>query len=160
MAPRAETLHRAELHGDVMGGEMGESLLDRPVPLEAQIAVARHHRQSRPRLAELARSVAVELHGAETEGEAVAHRHRLGAEDVAIELARNRPVGDVDDAVVERDMLRHRLLPGRWGPQPRSRSTRAFSRSQVRCFSVSRLSCSFLPRARPSSTLARPRSLK
>ena len=37
---------------------------------------------------------------------------------------------------------------------------RALSRFQSRVFSVSRLSCSFLPLPRPSSTLARPRSLK
>ena len=43
---------------------------------------------------------------------------------------------------------------------PLSRISRAFSRFQVRSFSVSRLSCSFLPRPSPSSTFARPRSLK
>jgi hypothetical protein len=37
---------------------------------------------------------------------------------------------------------------------------RALSRFQSRFFSVSRLSCSFLPRPSPSSTLARPLSLK
>src|SRR6266496_1241320 len=37
---------------------------------------------------------------------------------------------------------------------------RPFSLSQLRFFSVSRLSCSFLPRATASSTFARPRSLK
>ncbi len=45
-------------------------------------------------------------------------------------------------------------------PHPFSRITRAFSRCQLRFFSVSRLSWSFLPRATASSTLARPRSLK
>src|SRR3990170_7890471 len=44
--------------------------------------------------------------------------------------------------------------------QPLSRMRRPFWRSQSRFFSVSRLSCSFLPLARPSSTLAIPRALK
>ena len=39
---------------------------------------------------------------------------------------------------------------------PRSFSSRPFSRDQSRCFSVSRLSCSFLPRPTASSSLARP----
>src|SRR5215207_7022526 len=59
------------------------------------------------------------------------------------------------------DRLRQVLRQGVDGlHQPFSRIKRARSRSQERCFSVSRLSCSFLPRPRPSSTFARPRSLK
>ena len=46
------------------------------------------------------------------------------------------------------------------GRQPFSRISRPFSRSQDRFFSVSRLSCSFLPRATAISTFARPLSLK
>jgi hypothetical protein len=47
------------------------------------------------------------------------------------------------------------------GPrQTLARSSRPRSRSQLRFLSVSRLSCSFLPRARASSSLARPFSLK
>ena len=45
-------------------------------------------------------------------------------------------------------------------PYPRARIRRPFSRPQSRFFSVSRLSCSFLPLATASSSLARPRSLK
>ena len=44
--------------------------------------------------------------------------------------------------------------------QPFSRRRRARSRCQLRCFSVSRLSCSFLPRATASSIFARPLGLK
>src|ERR1041385_875360 len=44
--------------------------------------------------------------------------------------------------------------------QPVCLSNRPFSRCQSRFFAVSRLSCSFLPRASASSTLARPFSLK
>lgn len=40
--------------------------------------------------------------------------------------------------------------------QPRL-STRAFSRSQSRAFTVARLSCCFLPLASPTSSFARPR---
>ncbi len=47
-----------------------------------------------------------------------------------------------------------------WAGQPLARSSRPRSRSQLRFFSVSRLSCSFLPRASASSILARPFSLK
>src|SRR6267143_5384275 len=43
---------------------------------------------------------------------------------------------------------------------PLARSRRPFSRDQSRFFSLSRLSCSFLPLATASSSLARPRSLK
>ena len=43
---------------------------------------------------------------------------------------------------------------------PRARSRRPFSLLQSRFFSVSRLSCSFLPFATASNSLARPRSLK
>ena len=46
------------------------------------------------------------------------------------------------------------------GHQPLSRIRRAFSRFQSRFFSVSRLSCSFLPCARASFSLAMPRRLK
>ena len=41
--------------------------------------------------------------------------------------------------------------------QTLTRIRRCFSRSQSRCFSVSRLSCIFLPLARPTSTFTRPR---
>ena len=44
--------------------------------------------------------------------------------------------------------------------QPLSRISRERSRSQSRFFSVSRLSCSFLPRAERDLDLRRPRSLK
>ena len=44
--------------------------------------------------------------------------------------------------------------------RPRPLMIRALSRCQSRCFSLARLSYAFLPRARPSSTLATPRSLK
>src|SRR5436853_7896624 len=44
--------------------------------------------------------------------------------------------------------------------QPLARNNRPFSRDQSRFFSLSRLSCSFLPLAIASSSLARPRSLK
>src|SRR5262249_21444102 len=43
---------------------------------------------------------------------------------------------------------------------PFARNSRPRSRSPLRLFSVSRLSCSFLPRASASSSLARPFSLK
>src|SRR6202007_159188 len=43
---------------------------------------------------------------------------------------------------------------------PRARNSRPFSRPQSRFFSVSRLSCSFLPLATASRSFARPRSLK
>src|ERR1700679_3810324 len=43
---------------------------------------------------------------------------------------------------------------------PLSRISLALSRCQSRCFSVSRLSCNFLPLATPSSSLAMPLGLK
>src|SRR5262249_39629289 len=74
-------------------------------------------------------------------------------DDVAVEGVRALPVGDVDHAVVELHWQRH-------SRHPLSRSRRPFSRSQLRFFSVSRLSWSFLPRPSAISTLARPFSLK
>ena len=53
-----------------------------------------------------------------------------------------------------------RKVSTRPASQPPDFSRRPFSRAQSRAFSVSRLSCSFLPRARASSSLARPCSLK
>ena len=50
------------------------------------------------------------------------------------------------------DRLRRRS-PRQLRPQPRSLHAAGPSRSQSRCFSVSRLSCSFLPRATASSEL-------
>jgi len=55
---------------------------------------------------------------------------------------------------------REAAVLGHPAPHPFSRMSRPFWRSQSRFFSVSRLSCSFLPLPRPSSTLAMPRALK
>src|SRR6195256_3110896 len=75
-----------------------------------------------------------------------------GGKRHAMEMGR-RPVIDRR----EKGMLRgHRISSA----HPFSRMIRPFWRSQSRFFSVSRLSCSFLPLPRPSSTLAMPRALK
>ena len=62
-----------------------------------------------------------------------------------------------DDTSIDLSMLPGRIVVFAY---PRARSRRPFSLPQSRFFSLSRLSCSFLPLATASSSLARPRSLK
>src|SRR6266404_2052214 len=62
--------------------------------------------------------------------------------------------------LIHRDARKGALLRMREPPYPRARSRRPFSLLQSRFFSLSRLSCSFLPFATASRSLARPRSLK
>src|SRR5579883_63272 len=153
----AEALHRAGFDLDAVALQVRDSVGDRTSPLEAEVAVARLHRQPR-HLGRLdARPVHVELLVAEPVREAGGPRYQLGAEHVAIERIRALPLGDMDDTVIEPRRQCHDLGHD---VHPLSRISRPFSRSQVRFFSVSRLSCSFLPRASATSTLARPLSLK
>jgi 4-hydroxy-tetrahydrodipicolinate synthase len=71
------------------------------------------------------------------------------------------PVTETTRAAVRAAMVHAGLIAGENPlPQPFSRMSRPRSRSHDRFFSVSRLSCSFLPRASASSILARPFSLK
>src|SRR6202043_425854 len=63
-------------------------------------------------------------------------------------------------SLILRDARKSALRRMRESHYPRARSRRPFSLLQSRFFSLSRLSCSFLPFATASNSLARPRSLK
>ena len=60
------------------------------------------------------------------------------------------------DLLAGRRVLRHEAANGASERQPRVLSSRSCSRFQSRSLIVSRLSCTFLPRASASSTFARP----
>src|SRR4051812_22943567 len=65
---RALSLDRAELHLHPVLAQMGDGLLDRPVPAEAEVAVPRPHRVDCPRVWLAARPVDVQLLVAEAIG--------------------------------------------------------------------------------------------
>lgn len=81
---------------------MLDRVVDRPVPDEAEIAVARPHRNSRHREGTAPGAVNVQLLLTETVGETAAVLDELRTHGVAEEGVRALPVGDGDDAVVER----------------------------------------------------------
>src|SRR5215510_9890415 len=87
---------------------MDDGTRDRPVPLKAKIAVARCDRQPRHLGRMKARTMQVELRGAETLGPALGTANELGAQHVTVERIRALPVGDMYDAVVEANRQRHR----------------------------------------------------
>lgn len=79
-------------------------------------------------------------------------------------MARDRPGDRIDlaanDVRPDKRYPDRRKLTGPRHPYPRSRISRPCSRFQSLAASVSRLSCSFLPLARATSSLAVPFSLK
>src|SRR5215475_2609697 len=86
---------------------MRDSAFDRPLPFEAEIAIARRHRQARNLCRLHAGSVHIELLVAETIGPTSRPLHQFGTHDFAVELVRSDPVADMDDAVVEPGGYRH-----------------------------------------------------
>jgi hypothetical protein len=76
--------------------------VDRTVPDEAEVCAARSDRRVGVRLAVDAGPVDVQLVRAEAVHVALAARDQLGAEHVGVEGVRPVPVGDGDDAVIER----------------------------------------------------------
>src|SRR5262245_62868390 len=80
---------------------MDDGIRDRPVPLKAKIAVARRDRQPRHLGRMKARTMQVELRGAETIGPALRPANEFGAQHVAVERVRALPVGDMHHTVVE-----------------------------------------------------------
>src|SRR5271169_4800456 len=165
---------------------MRDSAFDWPLPFEAEIAVAGLHRQSSYFCRFHAGPMHVELLVAEAVGKADRTRHQFGAHHLRIEFVRALPLRDMDYAVIELGRHRHiahlylRMIlsdipspaevgvakAGDWFPlfgiirYPFCRISRPRSRSQERFFSVSRLSCSFLPLPSAISIFARPFSLK
>src|SRR4051794_2556714 len=103
---------------------MANGVSDRPCPAEAKVAVSRQHGPAGDGQSALVGTVHIQLHVAETEGEAVADRNGLGAEHLDIEPARGFPVGDMDHAVIEMRRDRHQSASV---AMPSSRAVRASS---------------------------------
>src|SRR5262245_343692 len=111
----AEALDRTRVDGDAAAIEVSDGVPDRPIPLEAQIAVAGRDRDSRHFRRMKARSMEVELRSAETVGPALRPPNELGAEHVAVERVGALPFGYMHDAVVEAHGQRHSpFLLGGW----------------------------------------------
>src|SRR4029077_2034581 len=108
---RAETLHRSALDSDALRLEMRDCALDRALPFEAKIAIAGLHRQARNFSGLHARPVNVELLVAETIGPAGRPLHQFGAHDLAVELVRSVPIGDVNHAMIKLRRHSHDFTP-------------------------------------------------
>src|SRR6516162_7593506 len=103
----AEALDRPGVDRDPATLKVGDGVGNRPVPLEAKVAVARLDRKPRHLGRMKARSMQIELRGAEPIGPPLRAPNELGAEHIAVERVRALPVRDVHHAVVERDGERH-----------------------------------------------------
>src|SRR5262245_28487961 len=93
---------------------MRDRILDRPGPLETEIAVAGLHREPRHLRGMEAWPMQVELRGAEAIGPAGRALHQLGAEHAAVERIGALPVRNMHDAMVKCDRKRHRSSPEPW----------------------------------------------
>ena len=82
--------------------------LDGALPFEAKIAIAGLHRQARNFSGLHARPVNVELLVAETIGPTGRSLHQFGAHDLAVELVRSVPIGDVNHAMIK--LRRHSTI--------------------------------------------------
>src|SRR5262245_61018454 len=99
----AEALDRPGVDRDTATLKVGDGVGNRPAPLEAEVAVARLDRKPRHLGRMKARSMQIELRGAEPIGPRLRAPNELGAEQIAVERVRALPVRDVHHAVVERD---------------------------------------------------------
>src|SRR5262249_14092293 len=99
----AEALHRPGLDGNAAALEVNDGVRDRPVPLKANIAVARSYRKPCDLRRRKSRSMQVELRGAETVGPTLWPLNELGAQHIAVERVRALPIGDMHHAMVEGD---------------------------------------------------------
>src|SRR5262245_13301151 len=102
-ALRAEALDRPGVDRDAAALKVDDGVGNRPIPLEAEVAVARLDRKARHLGRMKARSMQIELRGAEPIGPALRAPNKLGAEHVAVEHVRALPVRDMHHAVVECD---------------------------------------------------------
>src|SRR6266478_8419917 len=99
----AEALDRPGVDRDPAALEVGDGVGNRPVPLEAEIAVAGLDRKPRHLGRMKAGPVQIELRRAEPVGPALRTPNELGAEHIAVERVRALPVRDMYHAVVEGD---------------------------------------------------------
>jgi len=81
--------------------EVGDRPSDRAVPLEAEVAVAGSHRNSRDHRGPDARTVHIQLLPADSVGDSSIDLYDLRAEDVAIERVRTFEIAHRDDYVVQ-----------------------------------------------------------
>src|SRR5262245_62524354 len=88
---------------------MRDGVRDRAFPFEAEVAVARLHRQPRHLGGREARAMQIELGVAEPVAPSRWPPHQLRPKHIAIERVGTLPVGDMDDAVVELDRQCHEL---------------------------------------------------
>src|SRR5215471_4750541 len=102
-ALRAEALDRPGVDWHAAALKVDDGVGNRPIPLEAEVAVARLDRKARHLGRMKARSMQIELGGAEPIGPALRAPNKLGAEHIAVERVRALPVRDMDHAVVECD---------------------------------------------------------
>jgi hypothetical protein len=112
----------ANLDRYAMALQVLDSTLDPTTPLKAQIAVTRRHRNSGDGVRDHAGTVDVKLLAAEPVCPgAMALVDQLRAEHVAIKRVRDRPIRDMDHAVIElREQTSHRLntIEGVWYRSP------------------------------------------
>src|SRR5262249_57317968 len=99
----AVALDRPGVDRDTATLKVGDGVGNRPAPLEAEVAVARLDRKPRHLGRMKARSMQIELRGAEPIGPPLRAPNELGAEHIAVERVRALPVRDVHHAVVEGD---------------------------------------------------------
>src|SRR6516165_10792636 len=118
----AETLDRPGVNRDPAALKVGDGVRNRPVPLEAEVAVAGLDRKPRHLGRVKARPMQIELRGAEPVGPALRTPNELGAEHIAVECVRALPVRDMDHAVVEGDgqWHGHSSSAGAHGTGPKS----------------------------------------
>src|SRR5499427_10832438 len=98
---RAKPLHWTALDDNSMLFQVLNRALDRALPLEAQIAVARLHRQACDLCRLYAWPMHVELLVAEAVRPARGALHQLGAHDIGIKPVGPSPIRHMDDAVVQ-----------------------------------------------------------
>jgi hypothetical protein len=141
----AETLHGPCFDGNATAFQVPQRVRDRPVPLEAEVAVAGSHRQPRHLGRRHAWSVYVKLPVAEAISEAHRARDQLCTQDAGVERIRALPVGDMDDAMIERHGQRHRLTPS----GATAGGAHVPMSASSRCRACRRASCRAPRRARP-----------
>src|SRR5947209_2772407 len=95
--------HRSNLYRSLLLFQMRNRALDRPRPDKADVAVSGLHGQSRHGICLKARSMAIQLHVTKTIRVTLTALDHTHSEHARVEIVRARPIGDVDDAVIEFD---------------------------------------------------------
>src|SRR5262249_5075126 len=117
----AEALDRPGVDRDPAALKVGDGVRNRPVPLEAEIAVAGLDRKPRHLGRMKAGPMQIELRRAEPVGPPLPTPNELGAEHITVARVRALPVRDMDRAVVE--------CEGQWHGPPRRPAAQAGPKS-------------------------------